>query len=62
MKAEEKAAALCDRIGLTEEKERYWFIRVQGYNRGVVDTKYEAIKDALEVMSRPTMSLPHETR
>ena len=60
MEIKQTAEAICDRIGLTDENERFWF--VQGYNRGVVDTKYEAIKDALEVMSRPTMSIPHETR
>jgi hypothetical protein len=60
METKKTAEEICDKIGLTNENERFWFI--QGYNRGVVDTKYEAIKDVLEVMSRPTMSIPHETR
>ena len=57
MEIKQTAEAICDKIGLTDEDKRFWF--VQGYNRGVVDTQYEAIKDVLEVMSRPTMSIPH---
>lgn len=60
MKAEEKAAALCDRIGLTEEKERYWFIR--GYCHGDTDARLELINDTFAALSAATKTIPHETR
>lgn len=60
MKAEEKAAALCDRIGLTEEKERYWFIR--GYCHGDTDARLELINDTVAALSAATNTIPHETR
>lgn len=56
MKAEEKAAALCDRIGLTDERERRWFIH--GYCHGVADAALESI----EALMNTTKTIPHETR
>jgi len=58
MEAKKAAEEICDKIGLTNENERFWFI--QGYLRGSTDAKYEAIKDAIEAMSKK--SIPHETR
>ena len=60
MKTEEKAVALCDRIGLTEEKERYWFIR--GYCHGDADARLELITDTVAALSQATNTIPHETR
>ena len=60
MKAEEKAAAICDKIGLTDENERFWFIR--GYSRGAIDTQLEYINEAIDAMSKVTKTIPHETR
>ena len=60
MKAEEKAAAICDMIGLTNENERFWFIR--GYSRGAIDTELECLKAKIESMSTSIKTIPHETR
>ena len=60
MKAEEKAAAICDKIGLTDENERFWFIR--GYSRGAIDTELECLKGSIETLSKTIQVIPHETR
>ncbi len=60
MKAEEKAAAICDKIGLTNENERFWFIR--GYTRGAIDTELECLKEQVETLSTSIKVIPHETR
>ena len=60
MKAEEKAIALCDKIGLTDEKERYWFIR--GYCHGATETELAFIEGTIDSLSKSTQTIPHETR
>ena len=60
MDEKEKAAAICDKIGLTDENERFWFIR--GYCRGAIDARIEHINEAIDAMSRVTKTIPHETR
>ena len=46
MDEKEKAAAICDKIGLTDENERFWFIR--GYCRGAIDARIEHINEAID--------------
>ena len=60
MKSEEKATAICDKIGLTDENERFWFIR--GYTRGAIDTELECLKGTIESLSTSINAIPHETR
>jgi hypothetical protein len=56
----EKATAECDRIGLTDENQRFWFI--QGYSMGNTDAKLDAIKEAFEKLANKSKAIPHETR
>ena len=60
MDEKEKAAAICDKIGLTDENERFWFIR--GYCRGAIDARLELINDTVAALSAATKTIPHETR
>ena len=57
----EKAVALCDKIGLTDETERSRFI--MGYEHGCIDTNLDLVEKQLEALRGRSKSFPDaETR